>query len=61
MESWGTQALTRYSCKDFPSKNTWNCLLMRNQEIRPNALPEISWDLSLWRWLAWQTLSKHFE
>ena len=35
MEPWGTLALTRYSCEDFPCITTWCCLLLRKEEIRP--------------------------
>ena len=41
MEPWGTPALTRYSCEDFPSRNTWSRLLLRKEEIRLNIWPEI--------------------
>ena len=36
MESWGTPALTEYSCEDFPYRTTRTCLLLRKDEIRPN-------------------------
>ena len=29
----GTPALTGYSCKDFPSRTTSSCLLLRKEEI----------------------------
>ena len=29
MEPWGTPTLTGYSCKDFPSRTTWNYLVLR--------------------------------
>ena len=35
MECWGTLALTRYSCEDFPCRTSWCCLLLRKEEIRP--------------------------
>ena len=58
MEPWGTLALTGYSCEDIPSRATQSHLQLRNEEIRPNACPEIPEDLSLWRRPAYQTLSK---
>ena len=33
MEFWGIPALTGYSCEDFPSRATQNCLLMRKEKI----------------------------
>ena len=45
MEPWGTPTLIGYSCGDFPFRATWSCLLLRKEEIRPNILPEIPWDL----------------
>ena len=36
IDPWGTPALTRYSCEDFPSRTTGSCLLLRKEEIRPN-------------------------
>ena len=36
-----TSVLTRYSCEDFPSRTTRNCLLLRKEEIKPNSWPEI--------------------
>ena len=36
-----TPVLTRYSCEDFPSRTTQNCLLLRKEEIKPNSWPEI--------------------
>ena len=44
-----TPALTGYSWEDFPSRTTWSHLLLRKEEIRPNILPEIPLDLSLWK------------
>ena len=35
MELWGTLALIRYSCEDFPCRTIWCCLLLRKEEIRP--------------------------
>ena len=32
----GTSALTGYSCKYFPSRNTQSHLLLSKEEIRPN-------------------------
>ena len=61
MDSGGTPALTRYSCEDFPSRTTQSSLLLRKEEIRPNILSEIPQDLSLWRRLVCQTLSKVFD
>ena len=58
MEPWGIPALTGYSWEHFPSRSTRSCLLLKKEKIRPNISPEISWDLSLWRRPACQTLSK---
>ena len=33
MNSWGTPALTRYSCGDCPSKSARSFLLLRNEKI----------------------------
>ena len=41
MEPWGIPALTGYSCEGFPSRTTWNHLLVRKDEIRPKIWPEI--------------------
>ena len=41
LEPWGCPALTGYSYKDFPSRTTERCLLLRKEEIRPNIRPEI--------------------
>ena len=60
-DPWGTPALTGYSCDVFHSRTTQSCLLLRNKEIRPNSWPEIPSELSLWRRLACQTLSKAFN
>ena len=30
MEPWGTPALTKYYCEDFPSRATQSCLLQLN-------------------------------
>ena len=48
MEPWGTPGLTGYSCEGFPSA-TESRLLIRKDELRSNAWPEIPWDLSLRR------------
>ena len=48
MEPWGTPALTRYSCEDFPSRTTRSCLSLGKEEIKPNIWPQITLDLSLW-------------
>ena len=61
MEPGGTPALARYSCKDFPSRTTWSCLLLRKNKIRPNIWPQIPQDLILWRRLVCQTLSKALD
>ena len=61
MEPWGTPALTGYSCKDFPSRTTQSCLLLRKEEIRPNIWPDILQVLSLWNRPACQTLSKSLD
>ena len=45
MEPWGTPALTGYSCEDFPSTATRNCLVLRKDKIRPNIWPEIPQNL----------------
>ena len=55
---WGTPELSQYSCKDFPSRTIQTCLLLRKDKIRPNTWPEISYHLSLWKRLAYQTLQK---
>ena len=41
MEPWGIPVLTGYSCEFFPSRTTSSYLLLRKEEIRPNAWPEI--------------------
>ena len=41
MGPWGTPALTGYSFKDFPSRTSWSCLLLRKDEIKPNIWAEI--------------------
>ena len=56
MEPWKTPALTGYSCEEFPSRTTQNCLLLRKEEIRPNTWP--GEDLSLWSRPACKALSK---
>ena len=61
MEQWGTLALTGYSYEDFPSRTTWSCLLLIREDVRPSIIPEIPWDLSLWRRPAYQTLSKALD
>ena len=61
MEPWGTQALTGYSCEDFPSRTTRSCLLLRKEEIRSNIWPEIPLDLRFRRRPACQTLSKALD
>ena len=61
MDPWGTPALTEYSCENFPSRTTESHQLLRKEEIRPNILPEIPNDLSLWRRPACQTLSKALD
>ena len=33
--------LTGYFCEDFPSRTTQSCLLIRNDNIRPNFSAEI--------------------
>ena len=38
MEPWGTIALTRYCCEDFPSRTIQSCLLLRKDETKPNYL-----------------------
>ena len=50
MKHWVTPTLlTGYSCEDFPFRATWNLLLPRKEEMRPNIWPEIPSDLRLWR------------
>ena len=61
MEPWGAPTLTGYSCEDFPSRNTRNCLLLGKKEIRINIWPEIPKDLSFLRRLACQTLLKPLD
>ena len=41
MYHWGTPAMTRYSCEDFPSTTNESCLLPQKEEIRPNIWPGI--------------------
>ena len=36
MELWGTLALNRYPCKDFPSRTIQSRLLLRKDQIRPS-------------------------
>ena len=60
MEPWGTPALTRYSCEDFPFRTTQSRILPRKEEIRANIWPEIPYDLRLWR-SACQSLSKALD
>ena len=36
MDPWGTPALTRYFCEDFPSKTHWKTPITAKKEIRPN-------------------------
>ena len=57
MDPWGTPALTRCFCENFPSRTTRSHLLLR-QEVRPNIWPGIPQDLRLWRRPAFQTQSK---
>ena len=40
MEPWGTPALARCSCKDFPSRTAQSRLLLRKEQIRTNIWPE---------------------
>ena len=61
MEPCGTPSLTGYSCEDFPFRNTRRRQLLRKEEIRPNIWLEIPYDLSLWRRLERQTLSKALD
>ena len=61
MEAWWTQALTGYSCKDFPFRATQSRLLLRKDEISSINLPETLQDSSLWRRPACQTWSKSFD
>ena len=61
MEPWGTLVLTRYSCKNFSSRTTWNRLFLRKDKIRPNIRPKTPWDLCLWRRPACQILSKALD
>ena len=46
---WETSALTGYSREDFPSRTTWSCFLVRQEEIRPNIWSKIPKDLNFWR------------
>ena len=41
MELWGTPALTGYSYKNFPFRNTRSHPLLRKEEIRQTTWPEI--------------------
>ena len=41
MEPWWTQALTGYSCKDFPFRATQSRLLLRKDKISPINRPEL--------------------
>ena len=50
MKSWGTPALTGYSCEDFPSKKK-----------RRNNTKYLTLDLHLWRRPTCQTLSKAMD
>ena len=61
MDLWGTPALTRCCCEDFPSRTTWSWLLLKIEEIRANVWLENQWDLRLWRSPACQTLSKALD
>ena len=61
MEPCGTPSLTGYSYEDFPFRNTRRRQLLRKEEIRPNIWLEIPYDLSLWRRLERQTLSKALD
>ena len=61
LEHWRTPTLTGYTCENFLFRNTRSRLLLRKDEIRPNIWPEVPQDFSLWRRLAWQTLSKSFN
>ena len=61
IDPWGPPALTEYSCEILPSRTTQNHLLMIKEEIKPNAWPEIPYDLSLSRRPACQTLSKALD
>ena len=61
MDLWGTPALTRCYCEDFPSRTTWSWLLLKIEEIRANIWLENQWDLRLWRSPACQTLSKALD
>ena len=36
MDPSGNPALTGYSFKDFPSRTTQSCLLLKKDKIRPN-------------------------
>ena len=38
---WGNPALVGYSCEELPSRTTWSCLLLKNEEIKANIWPEI--------------------
>ena len=60
MEPWGTLVLTGYSCEGFPAIAKGSCLLLRKAKIKisTNIWPESPGDLSLWRRLACQILSK---
>ena len=40
METWEIPALTEHSCKEFPSRTTQSCMLLRKDKIRPNMKPE---------------------
>ena len=60
MDPWVAPALTGYSCEDFPSRTTKNCLLLRKEEIRPK-WPAISHNLRFQRRQACQTLSKALD
>ena len=60
MKPWGTPALTGYFYKTFHPELS-SLQLLRKDEIKLNTWPQISWDLSLWRILACQTLTKALD
>ena len=49
MKSWGALTLIGHCREGFPSRNTEDCLLLRNAELKSNSWPEIIENSSLWR------------
>lgn len=61
IKSWGTPTLNVHLEDVLPSKTTKRLLLLRNDEIRWNNLPDMPEALPLWKREAWQNLSKAFD